>query len=250
MIKGGTCLTPAGRVATDVGVARRARRGLGRSRARGGGRDDRRQGPARAARRHRHPGAFPRARPRAQGRSGERHARGGARRRHRGLRDAQHQSEHDDGRGARRQGQARARAASGATSPSSSAPRPTTPRQLATLERLPGCCGVKIFMGSSTGSLLVAEDEAVARVLSHGFRRCAVHSEDEARLRERRKLVEGGASGARTSRMARRRDGVARDAASRGARRARASSRPRAARHDRRRDSAARRSTRISSRSR
>ncbi|MGE5147708.1 MAG: dihydroorotase, partial [Candidatus Eiseniibacteriota bacterium] len=65
--------------------------------------------------------------------------------------------------------------------------------ELTTLERLPGCCGVKIFMGSSTGSLLVAEDEAVARVLSHGFRRCAVHSEDEARLKERRKLVEGGA---------------------------------------------------------
>jgi dihydroorotase len=70
---------------------------------------------------------------------------------------------------------------------------PDNAEQLATLERQPGCCGVKIFMGSSTGSLLVAEDDAVARVLSHGFRRCAVHSEDEARLRERRKLVEGGA---------------------------------------------------------
>ena len=70
---------------------------------------------------------------------------------------------------------------------------PDNAERLATLERQPGCCGVKIFMGSSTGSLLVAEDEAVARVLSHGFRRCAVHSEDEARLRERRKLVEGGA---------------------------------------------------------
>jgi dihydroorotase len=70
---------------------------------------------------------------------------------------------------------------------------PDNAERLATLERQPGCCGVKIFMGSSTGSLLVAEDDAVARVLSHGFRRCAVHSEDEARLRERRKLVEGGA---------------------------------------------------------
>jgi len=70
---------------------------------------------------------------------------------------------------------------------------PDNAEQLATLERLPGCCGVKIFMGSSTGSLLVAEDDAVMRVLSHGFRRCAVHSEDEARLRERRKLLEGGA---------------------------------------------------------
>ncbi|HSY87780.1 MAG TPA: dihydroorotase, partial [Verrucomicrobiae bacterium] len=30
--------------------------------------------------------------------------------------------------------------------------------QLGELELLPGCCGVKIFMGSSTGSLLVADD--------------------------------------------------------------------------------------------
>ncbi|HEX7005698.1 MAG TPA: dihydroorotase [Alphaproteobacteria bacterium] len=70
---------------------------------------------------------------------------------------------------------------------------PDNADQLAALERRPGCCGIKIFMGSSTGSLLVAEDEAVARALSHGFRRVAVHAEDEARLRERRGLVEGGA---------------------------------------------------------
>ena len=35
--------------------------------------------------------------------------------------------------------------------------------ELAALERLPGCAGVKMFMGSSTGSLLVAEDAAVPR---------------------------------------------------------------------------------------
>ena len=70
---------------------------------------------------------------------------------------------------------------------------PDNAEQLAVLERLPGCCGVKIFMGSSTGSLLVSEDDALARVLGSGFRRVAVHSEDEARLRERRKLVAGGA---------------------------------------------------------
>jgi len=65
--------------------------------------------------------------------------------------------------------------------------------RLATLERLPGCCGVKIFMGSSTGSLLVEDDETLLRVLQAGRRRTAVHAEDEERLRERFALVRGGA---------------------------------------------------------
>jgi dihydroorotase len=64
---------------------------------------------------------------------------------------------------------------------------------LAALERLPGCCGVKIFMGSSTGTLLVADDEALEAVLRSGTRRCAVHAEDEPRLRERLALVREGA---------------------------------------------------------
>jgi len=63
--------------------------------------------------------------------------------------------------------------------------------KLAALERLPGCAGVKVFMGSSTGSLLVEDDAALARVLANGRRRVAVHCEDEARLRERRPLVDG-----------------------------------------------------------
>jgi dihydroorotase len=66
--------------------------------------------------------------------------------------------------------------------------------ELAALERVPGCCGVKIFMGSSTGSLLVADDEALAAVLSSGTRRCAIHAEDEPRLRERLALVREGAN--------------------------------------------------------
>ena len=64
---------------------------------------------------------------------------------------------------------------------------------LARLERQPGCCGVKVFMGSSTGNLLVPDDAGLAAVLAQGRRRVAVHAEDEARLRERRHLVEGGA---------------------------------------------------------
>ena len=65
--------------------------------------------------------------------------------------------------------------------------------ELAELERLPGVCGVKIFMGSSTGSLLVEDDETLLQVLRKGRRRVAVHAEDEARLRERLALVRGGA---------------------------------------------------------
>ncbi|HXV26236.1 MAG TPA: dihydroorotase, partial [Alphaproteobacteria bacterium] len=63
---------------------------------------------------------------------------------------------------------------------------------LATLERLPGCAGVKLFMGSSTGTLLVGEDEDIEAVLRGGKRRVAVHAEDEARLRERLPLVRDG----------------------------------------------------------
>ncbi|MCW2395971.1 MULTISPECIES: dihydroorotase [unclassified Sphingobium] len=64
--------------------------------------------------------------------------------------------------------------------------------QLGELERIPGTAGVKIFMGASTGSLLVAEDEALARVLAHGRRRVAVHCEDEARMNARQdERIEG-----------------------------------------------------------
>lgn len=65
--------------------------------------------------------------------------------------------------------------------------------ELAELERLPGCAGVKLFMGSSTGDLLVADDAAIAKVLASGERRVAVHCEDEQRLRERFSIVAGGA---------------------------------------------------------
>jgi dihydroorotase len=67
-------------------------------------------------------------------------------------------------------------------------------RELRRLERLPGCAGVKLFMGSSTGDLLVSEDADVAAVLANGVRRIAVHSEDERRLKERFTIVDGGAA--------------------------------------------------------
>lgn len=62
--------------------------------------------------------------------------------------------------------------------------------RLATLENLPGCAGVKVFMGSSFGDLLADDTDALRRILRHGRRRMAVHAEDEARLRERRAIVE------------------------------------------------------------
>jgi dihydroorotase len=61
-------------------------------------------------------------------------------------------------------------------------------RQLGELERLPGVCGVKVFMGSSTGSLLIEDDGGVRAVLQNIRRRAAFHSEDEYRLRERMNL--------------------------------------------------------------
>ncbi|MFO1129532.1 MAG: dihydroorotase [Rhodospirillales bacterium] len=61
------------------------------------------------------------------------------------------------------------------------------------LERLPGCAGIKLFMGSSTGDLLVADDAVIARVLATGCRRIAIHAEDEQRLKARFTIVQGGA---------------------------------------------------------
>lgn len=60
--------------------------------------------------------------------------------------------------------------------------------ELPVLERLPGCAGVKVFMGSSTGSLLVADDDGVGAILRVISRRASFHSEDEFRLEERKPL--------------------------------------------------------------
>ena len=57
---------------------------------------------------------------------------------------------------------------------------------LGALERLPGCAGVKVFMGSSTGELLAEDDDSVAKILANISRRAAFHSEDEYRLRARK----------------------------------------------------------------
>lgn len=61
---------------------------------------------------------------------------------------------------------------------------------LHTLETLPGCAGVKVFMGSSFGDLLTDDEAVLRRIFRHGWRRLAVHAEDESRLRARKAIVE------------------------------------------------------------
>ncbi len=63
---------------------------------------------------------------------------------------------------------------------------------LGMLEQMPGVAGVKAFLGSSTGTLLLNEERDIAAALKAGRRRMAVHSEDEARLRERKGLAKPG----------------------------------------------------------
>lgn len=63
---------------------------------------------------------------------------------------------------------------------------------LAELERIPGVCGVKAFLGSSTGTLLLSEDEDILAALKGGHRRMAVHSEDEHRLIARKSFAKAG----------------------------------------------------------
>lgn len=58
--------------------------------------------------------------------------------------------------------------------------------QIPELERLPGSAGIKIFAGSSTGDLLVDDEEHLSRIIAALSRRAAFHSEDEARLEARK----------------------------------------------------------------
>jgi dihydroorotase len=61
-------------------------------------------------------------------------------------------------------------------------------------ENLPGCAGIKVFMGSSTGNLLIEDDPTLERLLRSGTRRVTVHSEDNPRLSERYAAITPGTS--------------------------------------------------------
>ncbi|MBX7098224.1 MAG: dihydroorotase [Myxococcaceae bacterium] len=63
--------------------------------------------------------------------------------------------------------------------------------QLGALEQAEGCCGVKCFLGSSTGTLLLDDPEALETVMRSTRRTLACHSEDEARLKARKHLTDG-----------------------------------------------------------
>ncbi|MFM9848466.1 MAG: dihydroorotase [Hyphomicrobiaceae bacterium] len=61
-----------------------------------------------------------------------------------------------------------------------------------TLENLQASAGIKVFMGASTGDLLVEDEPSLDRIIARIRRRAAFHSEDEARLRERAGLRRKG----------------------------------------------------------
>jgi dihydroorotase len=63
---------------------------------------------------------------------------------------------------------------------------------LAGLEVERGVCGIKVFAGSSTGDLLVEDDESLERVMRAGRRRVSYHSEDEYRLQARKSMFKSG----------------------------------------------------------
>ncbi len=69
---------------------------------------------------------------------------------------------------------------------------PTNQSELADLKGLDGCCGVKLFAGSSTGTLLVHKEEDIEKVFESTSKIVAVHSEDEDILNLRKKLREKG----------------------------------------------------------
>ena len=64
--------------------------------------------------------------------------------------------------------------------------------QLAELKDLEGCCGIKLFAGSSTGNLLVAEEKDIDKVFENCSKVVAVHSEDEEVLNKNKKLIKNG----------------------------------------------------------
>ena len=71
------------------------------------------------------------------------------------------------------------------------ATRANTP-DLARLEQEEGVCAIKVFAGSSTGDLMIEDDDGIEAVLRSGHRRVAFHSEDEYRLQARKPMFEVG----------------------------------------------------------
>tara|TARA_S200000501_G_scaffold369871_1_gene410087 strand:- start:37 stop:1347 length:1311 start_codon:yes stop_codon:yes gene_type:complete len=64
--------------------------------------------------------------------------------------------------------------------------------ELVNLKNLEGCCGIKLFVGSSTGNLLVAAEKDIETVFQNSSKVVAVHSEDEEILNINKKLIING----------------------------------------------------------
>lgn len=66
-----------------------------------------------------------------------------------------------------------------------------TKDNLAVLNTVKPVCGIKIFMGSMHGPLLVDEEPILERIFSEGNRLIAVHAEDQRRIQARRQEFAG-----------------------------------------------------------
>ncbi len=66
-----------------------------------------------------------------------------------------------------------------------------TPECLPDLLTAHPACGIKIFMGSSHGALLVSREAEIEPIFARGSRLIAVHAEDQARILERREQFAG-----------------------------------------------------------
>jgi dihydroorotase len=69
---------------------------------------------------------------------------------------------------------------------------PENTEQLSKLKDVEGCCGVKLFAGSSTGKLLVDKEADIEKVISSSDRIVSIHSEDEEILKLRKKFIKKG----------------------------------------------------------
>ena len=69
---------------------------------------------------------------------------------------------------------------------------PENIEQLSKLKDVEGCCGVKLFAGSSTGKLLVDKEADIEKVISNSDRVVSIHSEDEEILNLRKKFIKEG----------------------------------------------------------
>jgi len=66
-----------------------------------------------------------------------------------------------------------------------------TADNLQVLNQVHPACGIKIFMGSAHGDLLVDQETVLEPIFAQGDRLIAVHAEDQARIRERRQQFAG-----------------------------------------------------------